>query len=186
MDQEKLLFPKELNFMKFIYIVFILFIPFSHASDLTSLFNESIKTANLDFIQSSINPYTNSIDKSEGRIIRDQESLIFYIDNPFKEKYELSKKEIIITDLELDQVSNIQLTEIPTNILVDIFINGLSSNNPNYDLEHSKNTILIKSLIDEGYNQIEVKFKKNRIYYLKYRDNLDIENLIMFKKLAAN
>ena len=63
MDQEKLLFLKELNFMKFIYIAFILFIPFNHANDLTSLFNESIKTANLDFIQSSINPYTNSIDK---------------------------------------------------------------------------------------------------------------------------
>ena len=104
MDQEKLLFPKELNFMKFIYIAFILFIPFNHANDLTSLFNESIKTANLDFIQSSINPYTNKRDKSKVRIIRDQERLIFYIDNPFKYKYDLSIKDIIIKYFEFADV----------------------------------------------------------------------------------
>jgi hypothetical protein len=49
-----------------------------------------------------------------------------------------------------------------------------------------KDTILIKSSSAEGYNEIEVKFKESRIYYLKYKDNLDIENLIMFTKMVAN
>jgi hypothetical protein len=95
--------------MKLIYLSLILFAPFTFTNDLTNIFNKAIEKANLSFTQSSINPYTNSIDKSEGRIIRDQENLIFYIDTPFKEKYELSKKEIVITDLELDQISNIKI-----------------------------------------------------------------------------
>ena len=172
--------------MKLIYLSLILFAPFTFTNDLTNIFNKAIEKANLSFTQSSINPYTNSIDKSEGRIIRDQENLIFYIDTPFKEKYELSKKEIVITDLELDQISNIQLEEISNNTLIEIFLNGLSSNNANFDLDYNEDTILIKSSANEGYNQIEVKFKNSKIYYLKYRDNLEIENLIMFDKLAAN
>jgi hypothetical protein len=74
--------------MKLIYLSLILFAPFTFTNDLTNIFNKAIEKANLSFTQSSINPYTNSIDKSEGRIIRDQENLIFYIDTPFKEKYE--------------------------------------------------------------------------------------------------
>ena len=172
--------------MKLIYLCLAIFSSFTYSDNLTDLFNQSIQTANLAFVQSSINPYTNSIDKSEGRIIRDKESIYFYIDSPFKEKYELSNNEIIITDLELDQVSNIQLTELSNNTLIDIFLNGLSLNNSNYDLEFDKDTILIKSSSAEGYNEIEVKFKESRIYYLKYKDNLDIENLIMFTKMVAN
>ena len=172
--------------MKLIYLCLAIFSSFTYSDDLIDLFNQSIQTANLAFVQSSINPYTNSIDKSEGRIIRDKESIYFYIDNPFKEKYELSNDEIIITDLELDQVSNIQLSELSNNTLIDIFLNGLSLNNSNYELEFDKDTILIKSLSAEGYNEIEVKFKESRIYYLKYKDNLDIENLIMFTKMVAN
>ena len=76
-----------------------------YSEDLTDIFNSSLNNPNISFIQSSINPYTNSIDKSEGRIIRNKDKTIVFVDTPFKEKYELTKNEIIITDIELDQQS---------------------------------------------------------------------------------
>ena len=57
--------------MKLIYFCLAIFSSFTYSDDLIDLFNQSIQTANLAFVQSSINPYTNSIDKSEGRIVRD-------------------------------------------------------------------------------------------------------------------
>jgi len=172
--------------MRLIYLALLLTSPLTFSNDLTSLFNNSFKNSSLAFIQSSINPYTNSIDRSEGRILKNKEGAIFYVDHPFKEKYELTKDEIIITDIELNQTSRMQLSDLEDNMLIDILLNGLAVNNSSYDLEFDRDTIFIKSSLGEGYNQIEVKFKENKIYYLKYNDNLNIENLIMFKNLAVN
>ena len=112
--------------------------------------------------------------------------MIVKVNTPFKEKYELNRNEIIITDMELDQVSTIALNDFDKNTLIEVFLNGLNANSENYKLDFKENTILISSLLDQGYNEIEVRFKDNNLYYLKYNDNLDIENLIMFDKLKDN
>ena len=152
-----------------------------YSEDLTDIFNSSLNNPNISFIQSSINPYTNSIDKSEGRIIRTKDKTIVFVDTPFKEKYELTKNEIIITDIELDQQSIISREDFSSNIMMNIFLNGLDMNNPNYIINYVDNSIFVTPVIESGYGAIEVKFKDNKIYYLKYNDNLDIENLIFLK-----
>ena len=152
-----------------------------YSEDLTDIFNSSLNNPNISFIQSSINPYTNSIDKSEGRIIRNKDKTIVFVDTPFKEKYELTKNEIIITDIELDQQSIISREDFSSNIMMNIFLNGLDMNNPNYIINYVDNSIFVTPVIESGYGAIEVKFKDNKIYYLKYNDNLDIENLIFLK-----
>ncbi|MFL2727479.1 MAG: hypothetical protein ACJ0FU_00165 [Gammaproteobacteria bacterium] len=152
-----------------------------YSEDLTDIFNSSLNNPNISFIQSSINPYTNSIDKSEGRIIRNKDKTIVFVDTPFKEKYELTKNEIIITDIELDQQSIISREDFGSNIMMNIFLNGLDMNNPNYIINYVDNSIFVTPVIESGYGAIEVKFKDNKIYYLKYNDNLDIENLIFLK-----
>ena len=152
-----------------------------YSEDLTDIFNTSLNNPNISFIQSSINPYTNSIDKSEGRIIRNKDKTIVFVDTPFKEKYELTKNEIIITDIELDQQSIISREDFANNIMMNIFLNGLDMNNPNYSINYIDNSIFVMPVIESGYGAIEVKFKDNKIYYLKYNDNLDIENLIFLK-----
>ena len=152
-----------------------------YSEDLTDIFNSSLNNPNISFIQSSINPYTNSIDKSEGRIIRTKDKTIVFVDTPFKEKYELTKNEIIITDIELDQQSIISREDFGSNIMMNIFLNGLDMNNPNYIINYVDNSIFVTPVIESGYGAIEVKFKDNKIYYLKYNDNLDIENLIFLK-----
>ena len=152
-----------------------------YSEDLTDIFNTSLNNPNISFIQSSINPYTNSIDKSEGRIIRNKDKTIVFVDTPFKEKYELTKNEIIITDIELDQQSIISREDFTSNVMMNIFLNGLDMNNPNYIINYVDNSIFVTPVIESGYGAIEVKFKDNKIYYLKYNDNLDIENLIFLK-----
>ena len=152
-----------------------------YSEDLTDIFNSSLNNPNISFIQSSINPYTNSIDKSEGRIIRNKDKTIVFVDTPFKEKYELTKNEIIITDIELDQQSIISREDFSSNIMMNIFLNGLDMNNPNYTINYIDNSIFVTPVKESGYGAIEVKFKDNKIYYLKYNDNLDIENLIFLK-----
>ena len=173
--------------MKFL-IPLLAFLSYTASSnnDLIEIFNLNIKDGNFLYTQSSINPYTNSIDKSEGIIRRTKEGMIVKVNTPFKEKYELNRNEIIITDMELDQVSTIALNDFDKNTLIEVFLNGLNPNSENYKLDFKENTILISSLLDQGYNEIEVRFKDNNLYYLKYNDNLDIENLIMFDKLKDN
>ena len=167
--------------MKLFFIIFISLSLNVYSEDLTNMFNTSLNNPNISFIQSSINPYTNSIDKSEGRIIRNKDKTIVFVDTPFKEKYELTKNEIIITDIELDQQSIISREDFSSNIMMNIFLNGLDMNNPNYTINYINNSIFVTPVIESGYGAIEVKFKDNKIYYLKYNDNLDIENLIFLK-----
>ena len=167
--------------MKLFFIIFISLSLNVYSEDLTDMFNTSLNNPNISFIQSSINPYTNSIDKSEGRIIRNKDKTIVFVDTPFKEKYELTKNEIIITDIELDQQSIISREDFSSNIMMNIFLNGLDMNNPNYTINYIDNSIFVPPVKESGYGAIEVKFKDNKIYYLKYNDNLDIENLIFLK-----
>ena len=110
--------------MKLFFIIFISLSLNVYSEDLTNMFNTSLNNPNISFIQSSINPYTNSIDKSEGRIIRNKDKTIVFVDTPFKEKYELTKNEIIITDIELDQQSIISREDFSSNIMMNIFLNG--------------------------------------------------------------
>ena len=167
--------------MKLFFIIFISLSLNVYSEDLTNMFNTSLNNPNISFIQSSINPYTNSIDKSEGRIIRNKDKTIVFVDTPFKEKYELTKNEIIITDIELDQQSIISREDFSSNIMMNIFLNGLDMNNPNYTINYIDSSIFVTPVKESGYGAIEVKFKDNKIYYLKYNDNLDIENLIFLK-----
>ncbi len=78
--------------MKFL-IPLLAFLSYTVSSnDLIEIFNLNIKDGNFLYTQSSINPYTNSIDKSEGIIRRTKEGMIVKVNTPFKEKYELNKK----------------------------------------------------------------------------------------------
>ena len=132
---------------------------------------------NLEFVQTSFNTINNSFDKSYGNFSRDSNNNIkIEINSPFKEIYFINENGIEIHDLEFNQKRFIKNQDISSNIL-KLIKNGF--NDESLNLEQVNST---KFKITEFEKNYYFEFLSNDTLQIKYKDNMDLDNLINFSK----
>tara|TARA_B100001057_G_scaffold37097_1_gene33577 strand:+ start:2235 stop:2681 length:447 start_codon:yes stop_codon:yes gene_type:complete len=130
----------------------------------------------LSFTQTSLNKINNNFDTSSGKITRKNDnSLQIEVDEPFKERYSINNDGIKVHDLEFDQVRIIKKEEINNNILEFIY-SGFSED---LDIENL-NDKSFKVTVDNNFYYIE--FINKQTLQIKYKDNMNVENLVRFFK----
>ena len=175
MGQEKYWYPKEIK-LKFIYINFLLFFNLLVLANTVESLDEFFKN-NLEFVQTSFNTINNSFDKSYGNFSRDLNNNIkIEINSPFKEIYFINEDGIEIHDLEFNQKKFIKNQDIPNNILKFIK-NGFR--NESLDFEQIDDS---KFKITEFEKNYYFEFISNDTLQIKYKDNMNLDNLINFSK----
>ena len=138
--------------------------------------NEFFKN-NLEFVQTSFNTINNSFDKSYGNFSRDLNNNIkIEINSPFKEIYFINENGIEIHDLEFNQKKFIKNQDIPNNILKFI------KNGFNDESLHIEQVDDNKFEITEFEKNYYFEFLSNDTLQIKYKDNMNIDNLINFSK----
>jgi len=162
--------------LKFIYIKFLLFFNLLVSANTVESLNEFFKN-NLEFVQTSFNTINNSFDKSYGNFSRDLNNNIkIEINSPFKEIYFINENGIEIHDLEFNQKRFIKNQDISNNILKFIK-NG-------FNVE----SLYIEQLDDNKFEITEFEknyyfeFISNDTLQIKYKDNMNLDNLINFSK----
>ncbi|RZO27144.1 MAG: hypothetical protein EVA93_03340 [SAR86 cluster bacterium] len=162
--------------MKFIYINFLLFFNLLISANTIESLNEFFKN-NLKFVQTSFNSINNSFDKSYGNFSRDLNNNIkIEINSPFKEIYFINENGIEIHDLEFNQKKFIKNQDIPNNILKFI------KNGFNDESLHIEQVDDNKFEITEFEKNYYFEFLSNDTLQIKYKDNMNIDNLINFSK----
>ena len=162
--------------MKFIYINFLLFFNLLISANTIESINDFFKN-NLEFVQTSFNTINNSFDKSYGNFSRDLNNNIkIEINSPFKEIYFINDDGIEIHDLEFNQKRFIKNQDIPNNILKFIK-NGFK--NESLDFEQIDDS---KFKITELEKNYYFEFISNDKLQIKYKDNMNLDNLINFSK----
>ncbi len=160
--------------MKFIYVNFLLFFNLLVSANTVESLNEFFKN-NLEFVQTSFNAINNSFDKSYGNFFRDSNNNIkIEINHPFKEIYLINENGIEIHDLEFNQKRFIKNQDISNNILKFIK-NGF--NDEALNLEQVNNN---KFKITEFEKNYYFEFLSSDTLQIKYKDNMDLDNLINF------
>ena len=162
--------------MKFIYINFLLFFNLLISANTIESINDFFKN-NLEFVQTSFNTINNSFDKSYGNFSRDLNNNIkIEINSPFKEIYFINEDGIEIYDLEFNQKRFIKKQDISNNILKFIK-NGFK--NESLDFEQIDDS---KFKITELEKNYYFEFISNDKLQIKYKDNMNLDNLINFSK----
>lgn len=161
--------------MKYIYInilfIFSSFVVASPVNELQYFFKNE-----LSFIQSSFNKLDKDYDISEGTFIRNVDNSVRVdIQSPFKEIYFLSKEGLEIHDLEFDQTKNIPIDEID-NFLVSFLIDGDVNDLKINDLTSNSFTIT------EDDTNFYFEFLNKNTLQVKFKDNMEVNNLIKFTK----
>ena len=175
MGQEKYQYPKEIK-LKFIYINFLLFFNLLVSANTVETLNEFFKN-NLEFDQTSFNSINNSLDKSYGNFSRDLNNNIkIEINSPFKEIYFINENGIEIHDLEFNQKRFIKSQDISNNFLKFI------KNGFNDESLHIEQVDDNKFEITEFEKNYYFEFLSNDTLQIKYKDNMDLDNLINFSK----
>ena len=146
------------------------------SADPTELLNGFFKN-NLKFTQTSFNSVNNSFDKSYGTFYRDLENNIkIEITSPFKEIYLINKNGVEVHDLEFNQKRFIKNEDISNNLL-NFIKNGFDKELLSLEQINSKNLKIIND--DKTYY---FEFLSNNELQIKYKDNLNVDNLINFSK----
>lgn len=161
--------------MKYFYInilfIFSSFVVASPVNELQYFFKNE-----LSFIQSSFNKLDKDYDISEGTFIRNVDNSVRVdIQSPFKEIYFLSKEGLEIHDLEFDQTKNIPIDEID-NFLVSFLIDGDVNDLKINDLTSNSFTIT------EDDTNFYFEFLNKNTLQVKFKDNMEVNNLIKFTK----
>ncbi len=166
--------------MKFFYINFLLFFNLLISANSFESLNRFF-TYNLDFVQTSFNTINNSFDKSYGNFSRDSNNNIkVEIISPFKEIYFINENGIEIHDLEFNQKRYIKNQDISNDILKFIK-NGFTDESLNYvQIDDTK------FKITEFEKNYYFEFLSNDTLQIKYKDNMNIDNLINFSKQSDN
>ena len=132
----------------------------------------------LSFTQTSLNKINDSFDESSGILTRNKNNTIkIEILEPFKEIYFISTEGIEIHDLEFNQIKVINKTDLENNIMFNFINNGFS-----------KETLNIKKIndssfmIEENNKSFYFEFINEKVLQIKYKDNMNIDNLIRFFK----
>jgi hypothetical protein len=116
----------------------------------------------------------NEISESTGSLIHDGEVIVINVDSPFKERYQISDKTIDIYDFDFNQSRSISLNELNSAIL-DYLIKGILDEE--LITKKTSNTISIK----DNQNEIHIELNNSNNFFIKYKDNLGITNLVDFK-----
>ena len=144
----------------------------SISNELNIFFSEDLK-----FIQTSLNENKNSIDESEGIFKRvSKNNIILEIVSPFKERYFLTEEYIEIHDLEFDQIKNIPKEEFKNNLFINYLINGFDDKSLQ---SMDENSFVI---IDDGKNSYQFKYINKNTLQVRFKDNMDVTNIIKFYK----
>ncbi len=141
------------------------------SDELNNFFNGDLK-----FIQTSLNENKNSIDESEGifkRVINNDINI--EVVSPFKEKYILTKEYVEIYDLEFDQVKTIPKEEYINNLFVNYLINGFDEKN----IERIDQNSFV---INDENNAYQFKYINKNTLQVRFKDNMDVTNIIRFYK----
>ena len=131
----------------------------------------------LTFTQTSLNKNKNLIEESEGIFKRlEDNSIVIEISTPFRENYFIDENKIEIHDLDFDQVRIIRREDIKENIFLGYLVDGFDDSYISSEL----NGYEFKLKINE--QNIDLKFINKNHLQVKFKDNMDINNLINFYK----
>ena len=123
----------------------------------------------LSFIQTTQNQPNDIIGVSKGIYTKNSDNSIFVeVYEPFKESYLINNNRIEIHDLEFNQIKRIRLDKINESFLINFLINCFPEN--------------FKNKINEKQIEFSIDFINNNTLEIKFKDNMDIENIIKFKK----
>ena len=140
----------------------------STSEQLNDFFN-----GDLTFTQTSLNKNKNLIEESEGIFKRlEDNSIVIEISTPFRENYFIDENKIEIHDLDFDQVRIIRREDIKENIFLGYLVDGFDDSYISSEL----NDYEFKLKINE--QNIDLKFINKNHLQVKFKDNMDINNLI--------
>ena len=151
-------------------------IPLSIESSTSEQLNDFFDS-DLKFTQTSLNKNKNLIEESEGIFKRlEDNTIVIEISKTFRENYFIDKNKIEIHDLDFDQVRIIRREDIKENIFLGYLMDGFDDSYISSEL----NDYEFKLKINE--QNIDLKFINKNHLQVKFKDNMDINNLINFYK----
>ena len=132
----------------------------------------------LSFIQTSLNKINDSFDESSGVLTRNEDNTVkIEITEPFKEIYFINNDGIEIHDLEFNQIKIINKTDLVNNSMFNFINDGFSQEGLNIkEIDGSSFSI------EENNNFFYFEFINEKVLHIKYKDNMNIDNLIRFYK----
>ena len=131
------------------------------------------------FIQTSLNKINDSFDESSGVLTRNEDNTVkIEITEPFKEIYFINNDGIEIHDLEFNQIKIINKTDLVNNSMYNFINDGFSKEGLNIkEIDDSSFSI------EENNNFFYFEFINEKVLHIKYKDNMNIDNLIkLYKK----
>ena len=132
----------------------------------------------LSFIQTTLNKINDSFDESSGVLTRKEDNTVkIEIIEPFKEIYFINNDGIEIHDLEFNQIKIINKTDLINNSMYNFINDGFSKEGLNIkEIDDSSFSI------EENNNFFYFEFINEKVLHIKYKDNMNIDNLIKFYK----
>lgn len=159
----------------FLSVLLISFNSFALALDeLNNFFSNKLL-----FTQTSLNSIDTNLNVSKGTFIRNSDNTIkIEIKEPFREIYTIDDNGIEIHDLEFDQIKKIDKKSFENNLILNIIQNGLSS-----ELRDKIQQSELGYIFIENDKTFYFEFINKNTLQIRFKDNMDIENLIKFTKI---
>ena len=129
----------------------------------------------LSFKQISFNKFSNNYDESLGNYTHNSNSIQIEITSPFKEIYFINNYGVEIHDLEFNQIKVISKDELKDNLIFNLFIQN--TDDDKLELIDDSSFLIYENKIPYFFNFID-----NETLEIKYKDNMEIDNLITFTK----
>ena len=170
MDQEKFLYQKGISLRKILLVLF--FTSCIYSADPVLIANELINK-NLYFTQKT-NTGIEEV-SSKGEIIRRNNSIEITIDYPSKEKYIIQDSLIEIYDYEFNQYQIFEIND-DNSFIIDFFYNGI-------DVTDVKNDENNSFTVTKNKNDFFVKIISESKFLIRYSDNMNYKNTIVFEAL---
>ena len=129
----------------------------------------------LSFKQISFNKFSNNYDESLGNYTLNSNGIEIEITSPYKEIYFINDYGVEIHDLEFNQIKVISKDELKDNLIFNLFIQNTADDK--VELIDDSTFLIYENKIPYFFNFID-----NETLEIKYKDNMEIDNLITFTK----
>ena len=129
----------------------------------------------LSFKQISFNKFSNNYDESLGNYTLNSNGIEIEITSPYKEIYFINNYGVEIHDLEFNQIKVISKDELKDNLIFNLFIQNTTDDI--VELIDDSSFLIYENKIPYFFNFID-----NETLEIKYKDNMEIDNLITFTK----